>query len=429
MKKSFILLLIGLGLSASVKEDISNLLSNNPDIKASLNQFLAQKKEIKVAKSEFLPKVDFNLQLGTAKSGNFKSNTVDLSYRYYKAALILTQNIFNGFGSEANLNYQKAKSVSFAFKYINSVNNITDKGLKEYINVLKAKKMYENAKENLRITKSILKKVKELYKGGMTTKSEVTKIESQYYLAKSNVIALKDNLTKAINNFEKIFGYKPDLANMNFDIELKIPYTLKEAINRAMNNNPAIKSAKFNVKALNEYQKVVDKNIYPTVDLQLRQNYNDKSDINPYDSADDRFIASLNLNYNIFNGYKDKTNSQINRIKTNEALNKLEKIKREIKANLLNAWDLKITLKERLSNLKEYKLYSNQTLKLYQKEFNMGRRTLLELLTAQNDLYKAKNEIVKAEYDLLYAKIKILNLTGDLVETIYNKNIFKGLIK
>ena len=429
MKKILPIVIIGLGLNASViQNSVSKLLMTNPEIKSSLNKFLEQKSEIKAAKSDNLPVVNFNLQGGIAKSGMFKSDTIDQTYRYYKAAIILTQNLFNGFGSEGKINYQKAKAISYAFKYIQTVNNITDKALKAYIDVLKANLLYKNGIENLKITKSILEKVKELYKGGMTTKSEVTKIESQYYLAKANLYVLKDNLVKAENNFAKIFGYKPDIEKMSFDIDLRMPFDYKASLQIALKKNPALKSAKFYIKALHEYQKVVDKDFYPKVDLQLQQNYNDVSEVNPYDSADDRFVASLNLVYNIFNGYKDKTNSQINKIKINQALNNLEKIKREVKADLANAWDLKNTFEKRITDLKQYKLFAQKTLKLYQQEFNMGRRTLLELLTAQNDLYKAKNELIKTQYNLLYSKVKIHNLMGDLVDEIFGKEVLKGLV-
>lgn len=430
MKKAVSLVLVGLGLSAmNIQSSVSKLLNTNPDIKISLNKFLQQKKEVKVAKSGNLPVVDFTLQGGIAKSGNIRHDTPNQTYRYYKAAIILTQNLFNGYGTEGNINFQKAKTISYAFKYIQTVNNITDKALKAYIDVLQANLLYKNGLDNLKITKDILNKVKDLYKGGMTTKSEVTKIESQYYLAKANVLTLKDKLIQAKNNFEKIFGFMPDLNNMNFNINLSLPQNLKEAYLIAMNNNPAIKSAKFYIKALKEYQKVVDKNFYPKIDLQLRQNDDDVSESNPYDYMDDRFIASLNLSYNIFNGYKDKTNSQINKIKTNEALNTLVKIQREVKANLYNAWDLNKILEKRIKDIKDYKVYSAKTLVLYQKEFSMGRRTLLELLTAQNDLYKARNELIKTKFNLLYTKVKIHNLLGDLVDKIYGKKVFEGLIK
>ncbi len=429
MKRVLSLVLIGIGLNASmVQNSVAQLLSTSPDIKIALNKFLQQKREIKVAKASNLPTIDFILEGGFAKSGMFKKDTVNQTYRYYKTALVLTQNLFNGYGTIGNIDFQKAKAVSVAFKYIQTVNNITDKALKAYIDVIKANLLYKNGVDNLKITKDILKKVQELYKGGMTTKSEVTKIESQYFLAKSNLLILKNNLKEAENNFEKIFGFAPNINNIRFDISLSLPTTLKDAYYMALNKNPAIKSAKFYIAAMKEYQKVIDKNFYPKIDLQLTQNYNDVSDRNPYDSPDDRFIASLNLTYNLFNGYKDKTNSQINKIKQNEAVNTLNKLKREIKANLFNAWDLKNTLNKRLRDIMEYKLYANKTLALYQKEFNMGRRTLLELLTAQNDLYKAKNEVIKTRYDLLYTKIKIHNLIGDLVEKIYGKKVFKNLI-
>jgi outer membrane protein OmpA-like peptidoglycan-associated protein len=48
----------------------------------------------------------------------------------------------------------------------------------------------------------------------------------------------------------------------------------------------------------------------------------------------------------------------------------------------------------------------------------MGRRTLLDLLAAQNDLISAKKQIVNAKYDLLFAKYRILDAMGVMVQEI-----------
>ena len=48
----------------------------------------------------------------------------------------------------------------------------------------------------------------------------------------------------------------------------------------------------------------------------------------------------------------------------------------------------------------------------------MGRRSLLDLLSAQNDFIGAKSQIINAQYSQLFAKYRILDALGTLVTTI-----------
>ena len=59
-----------------------------------------------------------------------------------------------------------------------------------------------------------------------------------------------------------------------------------------------------------------------------------------------------------------------------------------------------------------------KTLELYQKEYDLGRRTLLDLLVAQNDHIAAQSQIVRAENDLLFAHYRILDAMGSMVQNI-----------
>ncbi|CAI8217793.1 MAG: Alpha-agarase [Arcobacter lacus] len=48
----------------------------------------------------------------------------------------------------------------------------------------------------------------------------------------------------------------------------------------------------------------------------------------------------------------------------------------------------------------------------------MGRRTLLDLLSAQNDILSSKNQIINAQMDKLYAQYRILDAMGVLVKAV-----------
>ncbi|MGE3613554.1 MAG: TolC family protein, partial [Sulfurimonas sp.] len=86
------------------------------------------------------------------------------------------------------------------------------------------------------------------------------------------------------------------------------------------------------------------------------------------------------------------------------------------------SWTSHEKLGEQLKYLNEYKKFSLQTLTLYSKEYDLGRRSLLDLLSAQNDFIGAKAQIITSEYSLLFSKYRILDAMGTLVTTVVEES-------
>ena len=90
-----------------------------------------------------------------------------------------------------------------------------------------------------------------------------------------------------------------------------------------------------------------------------------------------------------------------------------------------NAYDL---LGKQLVDLQTYYENSQETLSAYKEEYDMGRRTLLDLLSAQNDLVSSKSQIVNAQMDKLYAQYRILDAMGMMVSSIVEDKDYSKLI-
>jgi adhesin transport system outer membrane protein len=100
-----------------------------------------------------------------------------------------------------------------------------------------------------------------------------------------------------------------------------------------------------------------------------------------------------------------------------ESENKRETVRRLDEQGELS-WSAKTYLVQQLDYLKRYEATSAKTLELYQKEYDLGRRTLLDLLVAQNDYIAAETQIVRAEHDLLFAHYRILDSMGAMVQHV-----------
>ncbi len=405
----------------TLKQSVVDTLNNNPIVKEMLRNYRATREDLKIAESEYYPKVDFRAVAGYNSAGKLYDHVRDIDYTNYETALTLTQNIFNGFGTMHKVDYEEARILAAAYHYVEKSNDIAFRMANSYIEVLKEKDLVSIAKENIKIVDTIYNKVQDLYKSGLTAESEVKKIKSALSLARSNLTVAENNLLDKEYAMRKVLGRMPDINSMktpNLN-EVVLPKSLEKAASYAITHNPSLLVSKYNIKSAEALMKHKKKNFYPKIDLEVEQRYNDSHiDTNGFDQPDDRFRARIIFHYNFYNGGADSADLQKSVSKINQEVEIKRDLKRQVIEGMDLSWSAYTMIKKQLKDLKDYNKYSQETLKLYEQEYDLGRRTLLDLLSAQNDLISSRKHIVQAKYDYIFAKYRILDAMGTMVETI-----------
>lgn len=433
LKKIYMSLAVSCVLSASLsaltlQDSIVEVLNTNPVVQERLKNFRVTQQDLNVAKAEYYPQIDLSVSGGFTEAGKLKSSgnsdfhhTVSSSsYRTYESSLTLTQNLFNGFGTEHKVDYQKARILAAAYKYLEVADDEAFKMTTAYLDVLRSHELVKTAEENVKITEDIYNKVNDLYEGGLTTKSEVQKIQATLSLANSNLTVFKNNAHDFQVKFRRILGRLPDIDNMQKPkLNVELPESEQRAALYAIRNNPSMIVSRYNVKGAQALWKQRKKNYYPSLDLEVSQRFNDNDEPgNGFDQADDRFRARLVLTYNLFNGGADRAVVQQQVSAINQEIETQRDLKRQTIESLDLSWNAYETLSSQLVDLKAYSQYAEKTLELYKEEYDLGRRSLLDLLSAQNDVISSRSQIIQAEYDLLLAQYRILDAMGLLVVAV-----------
>lgn len=427
MRKLIVLpvILTNLLYAQTLKESVGEILSSNPSIQERLQNYEATKQDIDTAQAGYFPKLDLTLGGGyeETKQKNGAGATVipttgnDGKFSVYQNSLVLTQNIFQGFNTMNKVKEQEYRAVSAAYSYIEQANSISFEMTNTYIELLKNKELLATAQKNVEIDQEILTKVEKLFDSGLTTLSEVRKIESSLALAKSNYVVQENSLLDASFNVQKVLGKELSAEKLVKPVlSYKFPKTKQEAIDFALKNNPSILVSEFNVKQAKASKHSLRSAFYPNLDVEVSQNMN--KNLSAVEGTDDRFRAMAYLKYNLFNGFSDQAALVKAEKQISQELNKQEGLKREVLRNLNLSWTSKEKLEEQLKHLYDYKDASAKTLKLYAKEYDLGRRSLLDLLSAQNDYIGSQSQIITTEYNILLAKYRILNAMGILVPVI-----------
>lgn len=426
----------------TLKESIVEAMNTNPVVQERLKNYRVTQQDLNIAESEYYPKLDLRAAVGYNKQGalknsddNWKHKVLDNSYGNYETSLTLTQNLFDGFGTMSKVDYQEARILAAAYNYVEKTNDIAFQMTNAYLNVLRSYELLQTARENVQINQDIYAKVKDLYDAGLTTDSEVKKIESALSLSRSNLTVQKNNTQDTEFNFRRVLGRMPDAETLvKPEMNTPMPESRERAALYAIKHNPSLLVSEYNVRGAQALWNQHSKEYYPTVDLEISQTYNDFQDRPAIDQADDRFKAKIVLNYNLFRGGADEAAVQKDISKINQEIDIKRDLKRQVIEGLDLSWSAYTMIGEQLKDLKEYSAFSEKTLELYKEEYDLGRRSLLDLLSAQNDVINSRSQIITAEYDRLFAKYRILDamgllpmaVAGDITEYTRRVNLYTG---
>jgi adhesin transport system outer membrane protein len=411
-----------LGLStlsaATLKEVVGDVLETNPVIKERLKNYNATREEINIADAGYYPTLDLQSAAGKKYTNRFNGGAEE-TYDVFQNSLILRQNIFNGFSTHEQVNYQKMRTLAAAFSYLEKANDVTLQTIKVYLDLLRQKELLRNSKLNVEHNTKIYEKVSKAYKAGLTTLSEVSKVQSSLSLAKSNMMVQQNRLQNAMFNFRRVTGHMLTLKNLTKpNFSLKLPKSQEQATMYALEYNPSLLVGKYNIKGAEALYRESKSRFMPSVDLELSENYNKNYDVLADNRHDDRMQAMVVVSYNLFNGGADEAARRSKLSKLSQEVEVVNDLRRQVVEGIDLSWSAYELAKEQIPFLRDYQKQSMETLKLYSKEYEMGERSLLDLLATENDLKRANDELINARFNLLFSKYRILDAMGLTVASI-----------
>ena len=318
---------------------------------------------------------------------------------------------FNGFSTHEQVNHQKMRTLAAAYSYLEKANDITLQTIKVYLDLLKHQELLKNSEMNVDHLTTLYRKVSKAYKAGLTSLSEVSKIQSSLSLAKSNMMVQKNKLANSMFNFRRVTGRLislKDVKKPNFN--LKLPKNQQKASAYALEYNPSLMVGKYNIKGAEALYRESKSKFYPKLDFEASENYNDN--YNEFIGVDDRFQAMMVVSYNLFNGGADEAARRNKLSKLSQEVSVVDDLKRQVVEGMDLAWGSYDLALDQIPFLRDYQKQSKETLKFYSKEYELGERSLLDLLATENDLKRANDELISAKYNLLLSKYRILDAMG-----------------
>ena len=83
-----------------------------------------------------------------------------------------------------------------------------------------------------------------------------------------------------------------------------------------------------------------------------------------------------------------------------------------------SAWSAYQLTEQQKKYLAEQVDSASQTVIAYEKQFRIGRRTLLDLLNTENELFEARSAYLDAYYSNITSKYRVFNSMGTLLDAL-----------
>jgi adhesin transport system outer membrane protein len=401
--------------STNLPDVVRKSISENPEVQATWHAFLAASEQQDGARGGYFPRLDLNA--GTGWENWDMSDSLDDEFTRSNVALSLRQMVFDGFATRndvARLGY--ARLVRY-YEVLAAAENVGLEAVRAYLDVLRYRELKNLAVENFVQHRDIFNKVQERAQAGLSRGVDLEQASGRLALAESNLITETTNLYDVSTRYLRIVGQAP-AANM-IPPELLtegIPADRDRALRLAFQENPSFNAAVENVRSAEAESKARKAPFMPRVDFQARQNFGRTS--SDFQNREDGTIVELVMNYNLFAGGADLAARRQSLQQVSTAKDLREKACRDVRQNLSIAFNDKVVLEQQLRYLNEHQLSAEKTRKAYRDQFDIGQRTLLDLLDTENEYFEARRAYVGTSYDYALAHARTLASMGRLLSNL-----------
>lgn len=397
----------------TLKQMINEVVSNDPEIIEQIHQYKSTLSDLRMSQAGYLPKVDLYGKYGKQKD---EDDDDDDTYDKGEASLSITQNIFNGFATQAAVYRDNARVKAAYKKFVEVAQSKIYSAVEAYINMLEYQEVLVIAKENVKAHEETLVRIKRRFDEGFSTLSEVERVEGRLALSRSNYIAETNNLYDAKAKFHKALGRWDDGLNLIKPVlNITLPDTLEKATKIALLNNPSLQVANADINASKGSLEAAKRGFYPTLDIELKGGRY-KNQTSATSGNENEYSAMLIANYNLYNGGYDEANREKYLSLLNYEYAHRNKLKRDLFETLNLSWNAYKLLQKQRKYQVDYQNLTEKSKNSYTKEFQLGRRTLIDLLDVQDEVNNIRIQVIRNEYDLLFAEYRVADAMGKMFE-------------
>jgi len=388
-------------LDAAVRQAIDH----HPEVTARLNALRAAENEARYARGAWLPRIDLEASVGRDSDRITSRSPASQSLSRNGLALSASQTLWDGLATRDEVQRLDHAVQTRYFEFQSTADDTALEAAKAYVDVLRYRELVKLAEDNYVQHKYVSDQLQLKKSAGVGRGVDVEQANARLALAESNLATEVANLHDVSARFLRLVGQAPSpvLARPT-SLQGNLGSSQTDVLSQALAHSPAISAAVENLRAAQAQAQGKESAYQPKVEARVRSGVGKNFDGVQNQKRDT--AAEIVLNWNLYNGGSDQARVKQYADLINQAADLRDKACRDVRQTTAIAHNDIAKLTTQLGALDRNVLAIAKARDAYRQQFDIGQRSLLDLLNAENELYTAKRAYANAEWDLQTAQAR-----------------------
>ena len=376
------------------------------------------------ATAALLPQIDVVGNLTKTRTNVIDAYNARGSNKQATGAINLSQTLWRH-SSWANRSIAEKTATLKDLAYADAQQNLIVRVSNAYFNVLNAADTLKFQKANNAALKRQLSEANRRFNVGLIAQTDKLEAQAAYDLSNAAVIAAENELINSKSEIRMLIGREIDVNKLAKIDESKfaassVSNDLIKITKKAEENNLALQQAVISRDIAKDNITLARSGHEPTLDFNARA----QTGYTEYDTqvAQAGFVdnnswahsVGLTLNIPIFHG--GATSAAVDKAQANYiyAQEGLEKAHRTLLTNVSNSYNNVNAAISSVTAYNNYKVAADSPLSATKAGYEVGTRTMTDVLNATQNLYDAMQKSAQARYTYILSRLSLLYAQGDL---------------
>ena len=415
--KSLALLLAGsasaaLAQSAGVitlEEAVKVAVNSNPEIAQAQYNTEAIQFERKQAQGLYAPRVDLDASAGIRHLNNVSRRGLNIADEtlYPRSVGGQAEWVALDFGRRrGELMRQSARVDGASLRVVERSEFIALQVSRQYLDLLLQQRILAASQDNVAFHQTLVGDLTTGVNQGSISIADQQQAEERLQAALVRQTEAEQGVAEAQISLRRLSGLDISQAKLPGTLVEQMPASVDEAVGLARTNNPLVREAEADVDAAHGLADSAKGDLYPRVGVQVNGHYG--GDIDGFRGETKDVQANAFLRWNVFDGGINRAKYQEMVRRASQARYRLYDVSRQAEEDVRKAWTSLQTQTVITGQLDKQSRVSDDLLLSYRSQFNVGRRSLLDVLDAQNTRYNVQVRLESARFSQMFARYQTL---------------------
>lgn len=401
----------------ALREATQRAISSNPEVTSRFNAFKAAVDEVDVARGGFRPRVDLEAAAGRTRDRLTQRSPADQNMSNTGLAISATQLLWDGLGTRNQVQQLDHARLTRYFEFLDSSDQTALQAVQSYVDVARSRALVKLAEDNYVQHRQVVDQIQSRVKAGVSRGVDLEQAAARLALAESNLLIETSNLHDMVERYQRVIGSAPPpMMALPRNLNNGLPPTPAAMLEAATRRNAAVAAAVENYRAAQAQTRNRESAYQPRVEAQVRAGAGHNFDGVVSQKRD--ATASLMLNWNLYNGGSDQARIRQATNLLSQAGDLRDKACRDTRQTAAVAYNDTRKLVDQINYLDRNVLSTEKARDAYRQQFDIGQRTLLDVLNAENELFTARRALANAEHDLVLSHARAQAASTNLVNAL-----------